>query len=444
IGCCNLMGSLIQSMPLTSSFSRTAVNAASGIRTPFAGVFTGVVVILALGVLSPSFQYIPKTSLAAVMIGAVVFMIEFKEPLHLWHTRRYDVLDKGAGSIKYLSFTPHHSLYFPSAEHMRSCLNKEAWNRSRKESADEIVSDPIPVVFDFTHIKGLDSTSIKVLESIPKDFKARSQPLFLSNVRPSVFVLLCKIWPSLPSNCVELDTPMVLSDELTLPEAVAKWKRLKALKCGETSGSDQICSKTVTGHCLESPSASSPTELKPRKKVTLNSPSKGNPRHCSTLDNLLPEDDDSETESFVTALRRHQFLMSFVSNVSLPSQSPSRPSTQWGRGRENFLLMAKTSSSHHIVSLLKAIHINETALITATEQGLKVTVEEARCVQATAFLAEELFAEYEIVNKSLSFCVNLRVLLDCLTIFGESTLPGSPSPSLKLCYAGTGHPLVLL
>lgn len=41
IGTSNLLGSFVSSIPVSGSFSRTAVNAASGVRSPVGGIFTG-------------------------------------------------------------------------------------------------------------------------------------------------------------------------------------------------------------------------------------------------------------------------------------------------------------------------------------------------------------------------------------------------------------------
>lgn len=41
VGMCNIAGSFFKSYPVTASFSRGAVGAASGIRTPLAGIYTG-------------------------------------------------------------------------------------------------------------------------------------------------------------------------------------------------------------------------------------------------------------------------------------------------------------------------------------------------------------------------------------------------------------------
>lgn len=61
-------------MPITGSFSRTTVNALSGAKSPLGGLITGVIVILALRFLTPYFFYIPKASLAAVIVCAGRFM----------------------------------------------------------------------------------------------------------------------------------------------------------------------------------------------------------------------------------------------------------------------------------------------------------------------------------------------------------------------------------
>ena len=41
LGCCQTLGSFVGSMPVTASFGRSAVNAASGARTTFGGIVTG-------------------------------------------------------------------------------------------------------------------------------------------------------------------------------------------------------------------------------------------------------------------------------------------------------------------------------------------------------------------------------------------------------------------
>lgn len=87
LGMSSMMGSFVSGMPVTGSFTRTALNDASGVRTPFGGIYTSVLVIAALGLLTGTFHFIPKPVLAAVILVAVVSMIEFHMVPHLWRTR---------------------------------------------------------------------------------------------------------------------------------------------------------------------------------------------------------------------------------------------------------------------------------------------------------------------------------------------------------------------
>ncbi|KAI9483429.1 MAG: sulfate transporter family-domain-containing protein [Benjaminiella poitrasii] len=75
IGMSNVIGSFFGAYPCTGAFSRTAVMARSGAKTPIAGVFSGAVVVLALYALTPAFYYIPEAVLAAVVIHAVIDLI---------------------------------------------------------------------------------------------------------------------------------------------------------------------------------------------------------------------------------------------------------------------------------------------------------------------------------------------------------------------------------
>lgn len=87
LGMSSMMGSFVSGMPVTGSFTRTALNDASGVRTPFGGIFTSVLVLLALGLLTGTFYYIPKPVLAGVILVAVLSMIEYSTIPYLWKTK---------------------------------------------------------------------------------------------------------------------------------------------------------------------------------------------------------------------------------------------------------------------------------------------------------------------------------------------------------------------
>jgi len=71
IGVSNLLGPFLGAYPVTGSFSRTAIKSKAGVRTPFAGVITAVIVLLAIYALPAVFFYIPNAVLSAVIIHAV-------------------------------------------------------------------------------------------------------------------------------------------------------------------------------------------------------------------------------------------------------------------------------------------------------------------------------------------------------------------------------------
>lgn len=71
IGVTNILGPFLGGYPSTGSFSRTAIKSKAGVRTPFAGVITAVIVLLAIYALPALFFYIPNAPLAAVIIHAV-------------------------------------------------------------------------------------------------------------------------------------------------------------------------------------------------------------------------------------------------------------------------------------------------------------------------------------------------------------------------------------
>ena len=89
-GMANLVGSWFQSYAVSGSFSRSAVNYASGARTGFASVFTSLVVVVALLWLTPLLYHLPQATLSAIIIVAVVDLIKIKPIVTAWRVQRQD------------------------------------------------------------------------------------------------------------------------------------------------------------------------------------------------------------------------------------------------------------------------------------------------------------------------------------------------------------------
>lgn len=84
LGVSHICASFFSALPTAGSFTRSAVNEASGVKSPIGGIFTGLLVIFALSFLTRWFAYIPKASLAAVILCAVLPMIEYENILPMW------------------------------------------------------------------------------------------------------------------------------------------------------------------------------------------------------------------------------------------------------------------------------------------------------------------------------------------------------------------------
>ncbi|XP_070599577.1 cell cycle checkpoint protein RAD1 isoform X2 [Erythrolamprus reginae] len=117
-------------------------------------------------------------------------------------------------------------------------------------------------------------------------------------------------------------------------------------------------------------------------------------------------------------------------------------STQPETGKEKSVLVATLDNVRNLSNILKAIHFRDHSTCFATSNGLKVTVENAKSLQANAFIQAAVFQEFVVREESVTFRINLSVLLDCLTIFGTNSLPGTQT-ALRMCYQGYGYPLTL-
>jgi SulP family sulfate permease len=89
-GLANLVGSFFQSYPVSGSFSRTAINFATGAKTGISSAFSSIAVVLSLLFLTPLFTYIPKAALAAMVISAVLLLFHPKAVFNLWKMNRHD------------------------------------------------------------------------------------------------------------------------------------------------------------------------------------------------------------------------------------------------------------------------------------------------------------------------------------------------------------------
>ncbi len=88
LGASNMVGSLFQSYPTTGGLSRTAVNDQAGARTGMAAIISALLVGLTLLFLTSLFYYLPQAVLAAIIMVAVIGLIDLKYPRELIRDRK--------------------------------------------------------------------------------------------------------------------------------------------------------------------------------------------------------------------------------------------------------------------------------------------------------------------------------------------------------------------
>ena len=106
-GLANIVGSLSQAFPVSGSFSRSAVNMNAGARTGMASVITAAFVLLTLLLLTPLLYHLPQAVLAAVIIMAVIGLINGAAITHAWQVNRHDGIAAVVTFLATLAFAPH-------------------------------------------------------------------------------------------------------------------------------------------------------------------------------------------------------------------------------------------------------------------------------------------------------------------------------------------------
>ncbi|MGI9622925.1 MAG: SulP family inorganic anion transporter [Acidimicrobiales bacterium] len=92
LGAANLASGLFGGYPVTGGFSRTAVNDSAGARTPLASVFTAVIVLATIAFFTPLLSSLPYAALGAIIIAAVIGLIDVAEMRHIAKVKRSDLI----------------------------------------------------------------------------------------------------------------------------------------------------------------------------------------------------------------------------------------------------------------------------------------------------------------------------------------------------------------
>ena len=90
LGAANVAASVSGGYPVTGGFARSVVNFDAGARTPLAGVLTAVGIGLTALLLTPMFHALPKATLAATIIVAVLSLVDLGALKRTWAYSKAD------------------------------------------------------------------------------------------------------------------------------------------------------------------------------------------------------------------------------------------------------------------------------------------------------------------------------------------------------------------
>ncbi|MEJ1997127.1 MAG: sulfate permease [Maritimibacter sp.] len=92
LGTANIASALSGGFPVTGGFSRSVVNFDAGAETPAAGAYTAVGITLAALFLTPALYFLPKATLAATIIVAVLSLVDFSILKRTWDYSKADFI----------------------------------------------------------------------------------------------------------------------------------------------------------------------------------------------------------------------------------------------------------------------------------------------------------------------------------------------------------------
>ncbi|MFN3613042.1 MAG: SulP family inorganic anion transporter [Rubrimonas sp.] len=231
LGAANLGAGLTGGYPVTGGFARSVVNFDAGAATPAAGAFTAVGIMLAAAYLTPLLHHLPKATLAATIVVAVLSLVDLRSLGRVWRYSRADGAAQAATMALVLlagvetgivagvalsialhlhrTSTPHvavvgqvwgaehfrnvlrhdvataphvltlrvdESLYFPNARFLEDCV------------ADRVAADPAirHVVLMCPAVNAIDASALESLEAINHRLKDAGVTLHLSEVKGPV------------------------------------------------------------------------------------------------------------------------------------------------------------------------------------------------------------------------------------------------------------------
>ncbi|CAN4096032.1 unnamed protein product [Withania somnifera] len=248
LGLANICGSFFSIYPTTGSFSRSAVNHESGAKTGLSGLVMGIIMGCALIFLTPIFEYIPQCALAAIVISAVIGLVDYDEATFLWRVDKKDFLlwtitcmttlllgiEIGVlvGVGVSLAFVIHESanphiavlgrlpgttiyrniqqypeaytyngivvvridapIYFANTSYIKDRLRDYEIAKDECKGRGPEVSRVYFVILEMAPVTYIDSSAVQALKELHQEYKSRDIQLAISNPNHEVLLTLAK------------------------------------------------------------------------------------------------------------------------------------------------------------------------------------------------------------------------------------------------------------
>tara|TARA_R110000851_G_scaffold86648_3_gene188487 strand:+ start:270036 stop:271763 length:1728 start_codon:yes stop_codon:yes gene_type:complete len=186
LGAANIASALSGAFPVTGGFSRTAVNAEAGARSPLSGIFAAVLIALLLVFATGLFHALPMAVLAATIIIAAIGLVDIKSLIHNWHYDRAEGMAQAGTALGVLlagvevgiaigialslatlvwrASRPHIAIVgrVPDTEHFRNV------NRYQVETRGEILILRVDENLFFGNAESVEKFILRALEAQPE------------------------------------------------------------------------------------------------------------------------------------------------------------------------------------------------------------------------------------------------------------------------------------
>lgn len=106
-GLANIFGAMGSSYSVSGSFSRSAVNLQAGAVSGISSVITSIMVVITLLFFTPLLYHLPQSVLAAVIMMAVIGLVNIRGFIHAWRAQWYDGAISIFCFVVTLYFAPH-------------------------------------------------------------------------------------------------------------------------------------------------------------------------------------------------------------------------------------------------------------------------------------------------------------------------------------------------